>query len=166
MKNGVTKIKDNVFKLRMAMEAISKRQVLVGIPSDATDNQRQDAPITNAQIGFINEFGAPEMNILARPSLIPGVKAAWPKASRVMAKGAEKMLKFSGDPMEAAEHALDGAGLIAQGSVVQIINDGIDPALAESTIAARKRKGFNGIKPLIVTSAFKQSITYVVKQDD
>ncbi|MBC7074665.1 MAG: hypothetical protein H5T98_01055 [Syntrophomonadaceae bacterium] len=163
---SVKKLKDNLPKLKRAMESFAKREVLVGIPSDETGNERHDATITNAQIGFINEFGAPEKNIPPRPFLIPGVRAIWNDAQKRLAKGAEKILKLNGDPIGIEEKALEGAGLMAQNSVVQTINNGIEPALKESTIAARQRKGFAGEKPLIVTGALKQSITYVVKQID
>lgn len=154
--------KDRVPDLIKAMEAFAHKEVLVGIPSDSSDNSRSDAPITNAQIGFINEFGAPEMNIPARPFLVPGVEKAWPEAQRHMAKAAEKVLKLTPDPMGMVDKALEGAGLLAQGEVVQMINEGLSPALARSTLARRRAKGFKGIKPLIQTGSLKQSITYVV----
>lgn len=163
---SVKKLKDNLPKLKRAMESFAKREVLVGIPSDESDNERHDATITNAQIGFINEFGAPERNIPPRPFLIPGVKAIWNDAQKRMAKGAEQILKLSGDPTGIEEKTLEGVGLMAQGSVVQTINNGLQPALKESTLANRERKGFTGDKPLIVTGALKQSITYVVSQID
>jgi hypothetical protein len=154
--------KDRVPELVKAMEAFAHKEVLVGIPSDSAKNDRDDAPITNAQIGYINEFGAPEMNIPARPFLVPGVEKAWPEAQRYMAKAAEKVLKFTPDPMGTVNQALEGAGLLAQGEVVQMINDGLSPALSETTLAMREAKGFYGTKPLIHTGSLKQSITYVV----
>ena len=149
-----------------AMNALAKKEVLVGIPSDSDKNARDDAPITNAQIGYINEFGAPEMNIPPRPSLIPGVKSAWPDASRYMAKGAKSVLSGAVSPIATVEKALNGAGLIAQAAVVQEINDGLEPVLAAATLAARKRNGFEGENPMIVTGSYKASITYVVKNND
>lgn len=154
--------KNRVPELIKAMEAFAHKEVLVGIPSDSSDNQRDDAPITNAQIGYINEFGEPGMNIPARPFLVPGVEKAWPEAQSYMAKAAEKVLKLTPDPMGMVNKALEGAGLLAQGSVVQMIDDGLTPALSEMTISLREAKGFYGTKPLIHTGSLKQSITYVV----
>lgn len=159
-------VKNMLPQMIAAMNALAKNEVLVGIPSDSEKNARDDGPITNAQIGYINEFGAPEMNIPARPSLIPGVKSAWPEASKYMAKGAKVALSGSGDPVSTIEKVLNGAGLIAQAAVVQEINDGLEPALAAPTLAARKRNGFEGENPMIVTGNFKASITYVVKKND
>ena len=159
---GTKILKDRVPELKRALEAFAHKRVLVGIPSDSPDNERDDAPITNAEIGLINEFGSPGQNIPARPHLIPGVKAAWPQAQRRMAKGAEKVLKLSGDPSAVVASALEGAGMLARDSVVQLINDVLSPELAKPTLADRKRRGFLGESPLIVTGAYKQSITYVV----
>ncbi len=155
-------IKNRVPDLMRAMAAMAKREVLVGIPSDSADNERDDGPITNAEIGLINEFGSPEANIPARAHLIPGVQAAWPDAQRRMAKGAEQILKLRSNATGIAESALEGAGTLARDAVVQKINDVLAPQLAASTLADRRRRGFQGETPLIVTGAYKQSITYVV----
>lgn len=161
--SGIKKLKDHMPQLIQAMQALAKREVLVGIPSD---NDRDDAPITNAEIGLINEFGEPALNIPARPMLIPGVADAWPQAQRRMAKGAEQVLKFASDPLGVVNRTLEGAGLMAQGEVVARIDEGLKPDLAPMTLALRRAKGFTGEKPLIVTGAFKQSITYAVRDRD
>jgi hypothetical protein len=155
-------VKNRVPDLMRAMKDMAKREVLVGIPSESSDNARKDGTITNAEIGMINEFGAPEANIPARPHLIPGVQEAWPAAQRRMAKGAEQILKLRPNASGIAESALEGAGILARDAVVQKINDVLTPELAPSTLADRRSKGFEGESPLIVTGAYKQSITYVV----
>jgi hypothetical protein len=156
-------VKNKLPQMLAAMNALAKSEVLVGIPSDSSKNVRDDAPITNAEIGYINEFGAPELNIPPRPFLIPGVQAAWPDAEKYLTKGARSALTGQGDAMNTISKALNGAGLLAQGYVVQEINDGLEPQLAASTLASRKANGFAGEKPLIVTGNLKASITYVVK---
>ena len=155
-------LKTRVPELERAIKAMAHRRVLVGIPSDSAGNERDDAPITNAEIGLINEFGSPEANIPERPHLIPGVQAAWPDAQRRMAKGAEKVLKLSGDPSAVVASALEGAGMLARDAVVQKINDVLSPSLAPSTLADRRRRGFQGETPLIVSGEYKQSLTYVL----
>ncbi len=155
-------VKNRVPELLQALKAMSSRRVLVGIPSDSPDNDRDDAPITNAAIGLINEFGAPEQNIPARPHLIPGVQAAWPDAQRRLAKAAEQVLKLRAGAESIVTSGLEGAGMLARDAVVQEINDVLAPALAPSTLADRRRRGFKGETPLIATGAYKQSITYVI----
>ena len=155
-------VKNRVPELMRALKAMSGQRVLVGIPSDSADNDRDDAPITNAAIGLINEFGAPEANIPPRPHLIPGVQAAWPDAQRRLAKAAEQVLKLRPGAEAIVNSGLEGAGMLARDAVVQEINDVLSPELAPSTLANRRRRGFKGETPLIVTGAYKQSITYVV----
>ncbi len=156
-------IKNRARDLDKALRTMAKREVLVGIPSDSADNDRSDDPeLTNADIGMINEFGAPGANIPARPHLIPGIDAIRPEAARRLSKAAERILKLRESPGAIADNALESVGILGRDAVVQKINDVLSPALAPATLAARKRQGFEGETPLIVTGAYKQSITYVV----
>ena len=61
--------------------------------------------------------------------------------------------------------AKNKAGLIAQNSVKATITagEGFAP-LAESTLAARKRRGVSRTKPLIDTGSLLNSITYVIRK--
>ena len=159
----VKKTADRVSAMKRAVQALAKSHVLVGIPADESDNSRDDGTITNSELGFIHEFGAPEANIPARPFLVPGVKDAWPKANSLLAKGAKKVLNLAPDPTATVTRTLEAVGLMAQGAVVQRIDDGLTPVLNALTLAARRRQGFASTKPLIVTGQLKQSLTYVVK---
>lgn len=60
------------------------KEVLIGIPMSTTE--RPDGEITNAELGYIHEYGAPEANIPARPFLIPGVESVKGKALELMKK--------------------------------------------------------------------------------
>ena len=178
---SVKKTLDRTSDLKKALKALAKSQVLVGIPASSSDNAREDGPITNSELGFIHEFGAPEANIPARPFLVPGVKASWEKANKLLASGAQKVLQLNPNPAATVTRTLEEAGLLAQGEVVQQINEGIEPPLADSTLKARARRGDKGaikelenrkndeapstsdVKPLIDSGQLKQSITYVVK---
>ena len=154
---------DNLPALHRAMDEMQRSRVLVGIPSDSSDNARSDAFETNAEIGLINEFGEPAKNIPARPSLVPGVSQAWGKIHKRMALHASKMLQLHGNERGEVEKALNGAGLVAVASVVGMIDAGLNPELAPMTISLRQAAGIKGTKPLIATGAYKQSITYVIK---
>ena len=160
---NVKKTADRVSAMKRAVQALAKSHVLVGIPADSSDNSRDDGPINNSELGFIHEFGAPEANIPARPFLVPGVKASWAEANGLLSRGAENVLQLNPSPEATVTRTLEAVGLLAQGEVVRSIDDGLTPVLNALTLAARKRKGFAGTKPLIVTGQLKQSITYVVK---
>jgi phage gpG-like protein len=161
LKNGANLIKNNLPKLKMRLEALAKQEVLVGIPAEtATVRSDETTPINNATIGYIMEHGAPESNIEARPFLMPGVEAV--KSNIVDQFRRIAKVQMKGDK-EAAERGFNRAGLIAQNSVRRMINSGIPPALAPSTLAARRRRGRTGTKPLIDTGQLRNSITYVIR---
>jgi len=116
-----------------AIEALAKKQVLVGIP--AANNTRPGERIGNAAIGYINEFGSPAMNIPPRSFLRAGVKAALPKIAERLKAAAKAAAR--GD-QSAVEGHLNAAGMLGADQVKRTIRAGIDPPLAESTILARQ----------------------------
>lgn len=156
------KVKDNVPRLIAGMKAMAENSVLVGIPAESEKNKRDDAPITNAHIGFIMEFGAPSVNIPARPFLIPGVNSVMPEIEKRLARGAKRVLS---DPTFSTERLFESVGLLAQQGVQKYMTDAHFVPLAPSTIAARQRRGHMGEKPLIDTGALRQSITFVVHEE-
>jgi phage gpG-like protein len=158
-KTGAVKVLDKLPKLLAAMNSLTMKDVMVGIPKEET--ARDDTgPLNNATIGYIMEHGAPEANIPARPFLIPGVEACKDKVAKQLAGAAKGAVQGNAIGIE---EGLERAGLLAQNSVRAKINSGIGPSLAPSTIAARKRRGRTGTKPLIDTGQLRNSITYVVR---
>ena len=156
---GMSIKKDMLNKIADSIGTMGRRRVLIGIP--APENRRNDEAIGNAGLAYIHETGSGARNIPARPFLVPGVKKAEASALRVLKDAARKAL--SGD-VKAIDKGLNAAGLIGQITVKQTVSrgEGFKP-LAESTLAARRRKGFMGEKPLIRTGQLLNSITYVVK---
>lgn len=118
------------------------------------------SPITNALIGYMNEFGT--ARIPARPFLIPSITK---NLSEI-----EKLLILDLDPETGVtkfnEDSLNAAGLQAQNIVRKYIVDqtGFKP-LSPKTIQARRarrKSGKAGEKALIDTGSFINSITYVL----
>src|SRR5246127_1204861 len=108
-------VKITIDKLGDVIKAISQlagKDVLVGIPDSAPE--RTDTPITNAQIGYIQETGSPANNLPARPFLIPGVAEVQGQCAERLKKGATAAL--SGN-LGGATAQLTAAGLIAERSV-------------------------------------------------
>lgn len=65
----------------------------------------------------------------------------------------------------AIEKANNKAGLVAQAAVKNTLRAGEGfPPLADATLAARKRAGFTGTKPLIWTGQLLNSVTYVIRK--
>lgn len=153
---GIEKLAEVLTSFRQ----LAKKQVLVGIP--ASNGFRPDYPITNAQIGYINEVGDPATNLPPRPFLLPGVQAVQPETIQSMKRAAIYALSAH---MQAAEITLHKMGLRAQVSVRARITDGPFAPLAPRTISERKRKNKSAppFRPLIETGTLRQSITYVIR---
>lgn len=153
-------INDRLPALLKSMAALVNAEVLVGVPAQTTEREKGE-PINNATLAYIHENGAPEANIPARPFLVPGVRAAEDKTSDQLKKAAQAAL----DGKDAdVDKRLTAAGLIAESSVKNTINAGVAPGLADSTLAARRRRGRTGTVPLIDTGELRNSITHVVKR--
>lgn len=161
---GVTVVSDKTAMLKAAIKALTKGRVLVGIPSE--DAQREPEPdepspdINNAEIGYLNEFGMPEINLPARPHLVPGVEDALPQVTITYRKAAADALDGK---IEDVNKAHAKVGLQAVSKVQARITDGPFVPLSEATIANRKARGRTGEKPLIDTGQYRRSITYVVR---
>jgi hypothetical protein len=155
--------KDELSSVLKSIHALVSRQVLIGIPEseDARKASEDGAPIGNAEIGYIQETGSPTNNLPARPFLVPGVEKALPQAIEQLKRGGKRAL--DGDP-DAAEKALNAAGLLCQSSVRATIVNVIPPPLAESTIDARIRRGRTGTTPLLDTGQLRNSTTYVIRK--
>ncbi|RXK34387.1 hypothetical protein BBD39_10925 [Arsenophonus endosymbiont of Bemisia tabaci Asia II 3] len=177
MKSGVTLRMDNTGNLFDALVQRDKKEVLVGIPAE--NSNRDDIPFRNAAIGYLNEFGSPAKNIPARPHLIPVIRLVETKITAEFKVVAKAVLDGQNDK---AEQALNRAGQIAvQGGQIVITQSNFTP-LADSTLAARARRGRKGAaqafenrkgglppdnnnaKPLIDTGTYRRAITYVVRK--
>lgn len=184
MKNGLHIKVDKVKRMMSAMSALPVQTVYVGVPvennmheAEATTtvtkgsgkNQKsfksssqikgQSSGITNSQIGFMNEFGVPEMNIPARPHLMPGIRAVKGKVANYLGQAGEYALK--GDS-GGVSRALNAAGITAVNSVQRKITQGPFTPLADRTIEARLARGRTGDKPLIDTGQYRRAITYTI----
>lgn len=150
--------RDKMAAVIKAVSALSKKDVLIGIPDSSPE--RKEGPISNAQIGYILDKGSPVKNIPARPWLVPGVQDAQAKCAERLKQGATAAL--SGNPA-GADAALTAAGLTAEMSVKTKINSNIQPELAESTLEARRRRGVTRENTLVDTAQLRNSVTHVVR---
>lgn len=163
MKSGVSVVTDDVEKLLATIKGMAAAgQVYVGIPDDNDD--RDDGPIGNAAIGYINEFGSAAQGIPARPFLGPGVEKVAGKCMDEQRKGIVSALTDFNP--NAVINGQNRAGLMAQNSVRATITegDGFEP-LSATTLAARKRRKVKRTKPLIDTGSLRTSITYVIRDE-
>lgn len=154
------KTKDILPQVLASLKRLAATDVLVGIPAQSPE-RGDGEPINNATLGYIHENGAPAAGIPARPFLVPGVSAAGAPMALQLKKAAQAALV--GNP-RVVDQRLHAAGLVAEASVKNTINAGVEPALADSTIAARERRGRTGTVPLIDTGKLRNSITHVVRR--
>lgn len=162
-RNAAKLMMDGLPKLKIRLDQLTGKSSLVGVPQDHTERKAEDeeSGMNNASLAYIHDNGSPANNIPAREFMRPGVEAVAERISKTLKSAAQKTLK--GDA-EAAEAGLNKVGLIAQNSIKSFINSGVGPSLSESTLAARRRKGFKGTKQLIRTGQFRNSITYVIRK--
>lgn len=165
VKSGVKITLDKVPDAIKALRYLDTNRVMIGIPSSKAgrreDEDGNKEPINNAAIGFIMENGAPEVNIPARPSLIPGVKSIEEQAVKRLKDAGNAAL--SGDPKR-AERQYNAVGLMGQNAVKRKITDGPFAPLSPRTLAARRARGRTGEKPLIDTSQFRNAVSYVIRK--
>lgn len=187
IKAGLTMTKNRLPQVLKAIRELAHFDVLVGYPSDSGEpkegqapidpNQRKQGAITNAALGYIHENGAPEVNIPARPHLLPGVRIARSQIADYLGQAGRAAL--AGEPAK-VNRCMHAAGLAAQTSVRQQIRDGSLEPLKESTIRRRmsrsvnKRKGirynqvtqqYEGVTPLIDTGQMIRAISYIVREN-
>lgn len=156
--------RDETAKLQKALAALSRSQVLVGIPSSTAGRKADDSgEISNAVIGYLMETGSPAGNIPERPHLRPGVADAKDAIIARYRAGGKAVLDGRAASLDPTHHTV---GLIAQASVRAKITNGTFEPLAASTLAARRRRGRTGDKPLIDTGQYRNSISYVVRPKD
>ena len=160
-------VKDNTKNIELAVKALTEKSVYVGIPGDSAKDKRdaQDGKpppkLKNHVIGYIQEFGAPESNIPARPFLVPGVRSVSDKIASIFRKAGKNAIEGN---LTDVERGLEAAGLVAQIAVKKTITDIIPPPLKESTLAARRSRGRTGTTPLIDTEQLLNSISYVIRK--
>lgn len=154
------KITDHQEDLRKSIKLLLAKNIYVGIPMSTAD--RADGKITNAALGYIEEYGSPVNNIPARPFLVPGVESVRQEIEQRM-KGIAK-LALKGKPEQIGQEQ-NSLGMVAVNAVQTYLSDPNHFApLAASTIAARKRRGRQPpYSPLIDTGALRRSVTFVVR---
>lgn len=149
-------------ELKARVALLTKVEVLVGFTAETTDRQAEDAGVTNAVIAYINDQGAPEQNIPARPFMEPGIKKVEAKVNSILRAGALKAISLNGKARD-VEEAFHKAGLVAQLSIQKEINSNIPPPLSPRTLAARKARGRTGTNTLVDTGQLRNAVTYAIR---
>ena len=155
---GLRVTKDKTKDVKDAMHHLTLKKVMVGIPAQKAS--RPGTPINNAALGYIHEHGSPARNIPARPWLVPGTRQAQKDYLPHLKKAAE--LAMSGDK-HSVDVELHSAGIVAVSGVKLYFNTANFVPLRPSTLAARRRAGFLGTRPLVRTGQLRNAINYVLR---
>lgn len=144
----------NVFK---------QKETLVGIPEQKGE-RKDNAPINNAALLYLNEYGSPLQHIPPRPVMSIGLKSVKDEIAELFRQAAIQALTSS--DKNAMDIYYKRAGFIGSSAVKMAIDNqlGIDPP-AEATLKTRKSQGFKGTKALVVSGQMRNSITYVVSNN-
>lgn len=165
MKSGLKIRSDNYSAVLNALKQLSGTDVLVGIPAGP---QREDAPLSNAELGYLQSTGATvqidgnTVTLPPRPFLDMGIEDSRDKTTARLKLAAQAALE--GDTNLSEQH-LEAAGLIAQVAAQAVIGSGdrLTP-LSEKTLERRRAEGLPGEKPLYAHGYLMRSITYVVRK--
>lgn len=161
MKSGVTTTVDHAAKIISGIADLVGTRVMVGVPADKTDRRDDGAPINNAALAYIHENGAPEVSIPARPFIQPGLDEKKDAIVSGLRKVGEAALDGRPEAMDRGFHAV---GLKAQAAIRAKITTGPFLALKPATLAARRRRGRTGDKPLIDTAQLRNALNYVIRK--
>lgn len=155
---GVNLANDKTKELLEALKALSKVDVLVGVPEE--ESSREGEMITNAELAFIHSEGSPLNNIPARPFIEPAIED--PENSEIIAGELKSAAQsaLSGNT-EAMSRYLVRAGIQGQNVVRDWFTNSKNnwPENSPLTIA---RKGSD--RPLIDTGELRKSVTYVIRE--
>jgi hypothetical protein len=164
-KGGVKVKTDKVSAVLKGIHNLTAHRVMVGIPSTkAVRDIQTGEPINNAALGYIHEHGAPEVNIPARPFLLPGVRSIRGEIVKRLRDAAKVALHGSPRAVMRAYHAL---GLLAQRTVRQKITEGPFVPLSPATLYRRQHRKVaprKGTRPLIDTGQLRRAIDYVIRK--
>ena len=146
---------------------LSMYELVIGVTDETAE--RPGESITNADLVYIHEFGAPEANIPARPFMVPAVEASFPKMLKALRKAAHAAMslnKGSTRSQSVQKKALQAAGEIAANAIKTKMEEGPFASLAKATLRARRRRGNYDTRPLLDTKQLQDSITYEVRKTE
>lgn len=177
---NVQQLKNALPEVKKAVEKLTKKAVYIGVPAESAERA---GGISNAELSYIHEFGAPANNLPARPHLRPGVERILPEAVKELEDAAS--LAMQGDE-RAVDNALIRIGIAGQESVQQMFTDNEWQALSERTLNYKPVirneqgqivKGKDGkplrkpsrlevgkVNPLFLTGSLKNSHIYVIRE--
>ena len=158
--NSVTSYGSQLKDIEKAFDALSKKELLLGVMQEGrTTTKPGKRELTNSEIAFLNEFGAPELAIPERPFLFPVLNENINEIKQALWQAAEFALAGNDADCDRQLHSL---GMYLVNKIKERILNFIPPALSPKTIAKRVARGNTDTTPLKDTSNLFNSIGYNV----
>jgi|SRR5208283_370541 len=160
-----TSLKD----IESALIALSKKSLLVGVFNEGRPvTEGKEKELTNSELAFIFEFGAPEVKIPARPFMFPTLRDKLTDIQGYLLRAAEYALQ--GDN-ESVDKTLDSLGIELVAAIKDRILKSIPPALSKNTLrkwiklpgGTPKKRSEYGTIPLKITGTFMNSFEHTVE---
>ena len=151
--------------LKKRVEKINAERPYVKVGLLGSGKARPDG-LSNAEIGIVHEFGAPEANIPARPWLRPPIEAKRAEYEKQISDGLDAALRGTGN----LDRALGLVGQQAAAAVKGYVTQGppIPPPNSEKTQKrkeSKRRKGSKGeVRTLVDTGRMVGGVTYKVEK--
>jgi hypothetical protein len=141
----IVQVIDHAPELLRRVQALTKHEVLVGVPAAKNPRKQGAGGVNNAMLAYVHEHGSPARNLPARPFLGPAIRAVRAQVRPLFWQAAHDAL-LGHDPRP----TLHRIGLIARNEAVRFISDwphGVAP-LKPATIRARLRRTQAGRRQL------------------
>ena len=181
-RSGAVVVLDRAAQVAAGINLLATTRLMVGVPADRSS--RSDG-VSNADLAYIHNNGAPEVGIPPRPHLEPGIRRVQGQTVEGLRRAAQ--LALEGRP-DAVERQLNVIGLRAVSSIRQVIVEDIPPPLKYATVMGRIRRraskswraerraavranveagaapGAGLFTALLDTGAYMRSISYVIRK--
>lgn len=161
---SVTVESDDRRAIQRQLDSLIKRVIEVGISEETNMQGVGEGEIGNAAKAYINDVGAPELNIPQREFMRPGVERETDQIKTSLYKTAQAHLDQN---EQGVRDNMAHAGQAAVNGIREEIYSGdLNPGgreLSPVTLKLRKEiKNFDGEEPLIVSGTMIQALTYVI----
>lgn len=143
-------------KLMRDLERLAKQDLLVGFP----EGEARDDGLSNAQLAYIHDNGAPEANIPARPFMVPAID----RAKKKLCDKAGQVARALTQGRDVIDQGMHQMGLDASVAIKDEINSNIQPELSDATKASRRARGLTRENTLVDTGQMRNAATYVIRE--
>ena len=147
--------------LLKALSALESREVMVGWPSDKNKPREDGDPMPNYAIAYILDKGSGANNLPPQPALGPGIQEGREKIQLRLRDAGSAALHGS---TSGVEKNFIAAGLEGVSAVRRKMLAGPWEPLKKSTIAARRRRGRQGIKRYLDTGQLAAAVNFSVRK--